>query len=58
MGGVVLIEHGKVKIHVVKPDLDKSPIKSVKEIGSILNFIELSPPAIGLGCIVSHDPVI
>lgn len=52
------MEHGKVKVHVVKPDLDKSPVGSEKEIGNILNYIELSPPAIALGCIVSHDPVI
>jgi len=58
LGGVILIENGKVKVHVVKPILAKISLKSEKELGNWLNFIELSPPSVGLGCIVSHDPVI
>jgi len=58
LGGVTLIENGKVKVHIVKPSLAKIPIKSEKELGNWLHFIELSPPLVGLGCIVSHDPVI
>lgn len=58
MGGVILIENGKVRVHVVKPSLTKTPIKSEKELGNLVHFIELSPPSVGVGCIVSHDPVI
>jgi len=58
LGGVILIENGKVKVHVIKPSLAKIPIKSEKELGNWLHFIELSPPSVGVGCIVSHDPVI
>ena len=54
----MLIENGKVKIHVIKPSLAKIPLKSEKELGDLLHFIELSPPSVGVGCIVSHDPVI
>lgn len=56
LGGVMLIENGKVKIHVIKPSLAKIPLKSEKELGDLLHFIELSPPSVGVGCIVSHDP--
>ncbi|NP_001232953.1 uncharacterized protein LOC100572956 [Acyrthosiphon pisum] len=56
LGGVILIENGKVKVHVIKPSLTKIPIKSEKELGNLLHFIELSPPLVGVGCIVSHDP--
>lgn len=55
----MLIENGKAKVHVVKPNLAKKPLKSEKDFARILvNFIEVSPPSVGLGCIVSHDPVI
>ncbi|XP_022166625.1 ester hydrolase C11orf54-like [Myzus persicae] len=43
LGGVILIENGKVKVHVIKPSLVKIPIKSEKELGNWLHFIELSP---------------
>jgi len=58
IGGVILIENGKVKVHVIKPSLAKIPLQSEKELGKLVNFIELSPPSVGVGCIVSHDPVI
>lgn len=59
LGGVMFIENGKAKVHVVKPNLAKQPLKSEKEFDTVLvNFIEVSPPSVGLGCIVSHDPVI
>jgi len=58
LGGVILIENGKVKVHVVKPSLTKIPIKSEKELGNLVHYIEISPPLVGAGCIVSHDPVI
>jgi len=58
IGGVILIENGKVKVHVIKPSLEKKPLQSEKELGKLVNFIELSPPSVGVGCIVSHDPVI
>ncbi|XP_022166596.1 ester hydrolase C11orf54 homolog isoform X2 [Myzus persicae] len=58
LGGVILIENGKVKVHVVKPSLLKIPIKSEKELSNWVHFFELSPPSVGVGCIVSHDPVI
>jgi len=58
LGGVILMENGKVKVHVVKPDLAKSPLESPNDLGKWLHFIELAPPSVGLGCIVSHDPVI
>ncbi|XP_050056367.1 ester hydrolase C11orf54 homolog [Aphis gossypii] len=56
IGGVILIENGKVKVHVIKPSLAKIPLQSEKELGKLVNFIELSPPSVGVGCIVSHDP--
>jgi len=56
IGGVILIENGKVKVHVVKPSLTKIPLNSGKELGKLVHFIELSPPSVGVGCIVSHDP--
>lgn len=57
MGGVMLMENGKVKVHVVKPDLAKAPLKSTKDLVNWLHFIELIPPSVGLGTIVSYDPV-
>lgn len=58
LGGVVLMEHGKIKVHLIKPDLAKIPLKSEKELGNWLHFIELSSPLVGVGCVVSRDPVI
>lgn len=59
LGGVMLVENGKAKVHVFKPSLAKKPIQSEKDFEKILiNFVEVSPPSVGLGCIVSHDPVI
>lgn len=52
------MENGKVKVHVVRPNLEKTPLESGKDLGNWLHFIEVSPPSVGLGCIVSHDPVI
>ncbi|KAL5235266.1 hypothetical protein ACI65C_002676 [Semiaphis heraclei] len=56
LGGVILMENGKVKVHIVKPSLPKIPMKSKIELDNWLHFIELSPPLVGVGCIVSHDP--
>lgn len=58
LGGVVLIQYGKVKVHIFKPNLAKIPLKSEKELGNWVHFIELSSPLVGIGCVVSRDPVI
>lgn len=58
MGGVVIMENGKVRVHLIRPDLAKKPIESNQDMSNLLRFFELSPPLVGLGCIVSHDPVI
>lgn len=52
------MENGKVKIHIVKPDLMKTPLKSYEEMNKWLHWVEATPPIWGAGCIVSHDPVI
>lgn len=52
------MENSKVKAHVVRPDLVKTPLESGKDLDNWIHFIEVSPPSVGLGCIVSHDPVI
>ncbi|XP_025193709.1 ester hydrolase C11orf54 homolog [Melanaphis sacchari] len=56
IGGVIFIENGKVKVHVIKPSFMKKPSKSEKELENLVHFIELSPPLAGVGCIVSHNP--
>lgn len=58
LGGVILMENGKVKIHIVKPDLMKTPLTSYKEMNKWVHYVEVTPPILGVGCIVSHDPVI
>lgn len=58
LGGVVLMENGKVKVHVVSPELDKMPLRCVEDFSSKwLTFVNLSPPIIGLGYLISKDPV-
>lgn len=52
------MENAKVKVHVVKQDFVKKPVESSNDLNKLLHFIELTPPSVGLGCIVSHDPVI
>lgn len=58
LGGVILMENGKVKIHIVKPDLMKTPLTSYEEMNKWVHFVEATPPLLGVGCIVSHDSVI
>lgn len=57
MGGVILIENGKVKVHVM-PDFSKTPLKNETDLNKWLNFFEVSSPLVGLGFLVSRDPVI
>lgn len=57
LGGVILIENGKVKVHVM-PDFSKTPLKNETDLNNWLNFFEVSTPLVGLGFLVSRDPVI
>lgn len=52
------MENGKVKLHIIKPDLVKTALMSYKELGKIFHYTEVTPPLLGVGCIVSRDPVI
>lgn len=54
----MLIENGKVKVHIFKPELGKTPLKSEKEWKNWIHFVEIPPPSVGIGCILSRDPVI
>lgn len=57
LGGVILIENGKVKVHVM-PEFSKIPLKSETELNNWLKFFNVSTPLVGLGYLVSRDPVI
>lgn len=56
MGGVILIENGKIKTHVM-PDFSKTPVNNETDLNNWLKFYEVSPPLVGLGYLISHDPV-
>ncbi|VVC29291.1 Domain of unknown function DUF1907 [Cinara cedri] len=57
LGGVMFVEKGKAKVHVFKPNLAKKPLQSEQDFEKIMiHFIEVTPPSVGLGCIVSYDP--
>ncbi|XP_050535250.1 ester hydrolase C11orf54 homolog [Daktulosphaira vitifoliae] len=55
LGGVILMENGKVNVHVM-PDFSKTPINSDDDLNKWLNFFEIPTPLVGLGYLVSHDP--
>ncbi|XP_050534413.1 ester hydrolase C11orf54 homolog isoform X3 [Daktulosphaira vitifoliae] len=55
LGGVILIETGKVKVHVM-PEFSKTPINSEDDLNKWLKFFEIPTPLVGLGYFVSHDP--
>lgn len=57
LGGVILIETSKVKVHVM-PDFSKMPLRSESDLNNWLKFFEVSTPLVALGYLVSHDPVI
>lgn len=40
------------------PDFSKTPINSDNDLNKWLNFFEIPTPLVGLGYLVSHDPVI
>lgn len=52
------MENGKVKLHIIKPGSAKTPLMAYKELGNICHYTEVTPPLLGVGCIVSRDPVI
>ncbi|XP_025416016.1 ester hydrolase C11orf54 homolog isoform X2 [Sipha flava] len=55
LGGAILIENGKVKVHVM-PEFSKTPLNTETELNNWLNFFEVSTPLVGLGYLVSNDP--
>jgi len=57
LGGVILIETTKVKVHVM-PDFSKTPLESETDLNNWLKFFEVSTPLVALGYLISHDPVI
>lgn len=52
------MENGKVKLHVVRPDLANTPLTSFMKMEKMFHYPEVRPPLLGVGCIVSRDPVI
>lgn len=57
LGGAILIENGKVKVHVM-PEFSKTPLNTETELNNWLRFFEVPTPLVGLGYLVSNDPVI
>jgi hypothetical protein len=57
LGGVILIENGKVKVHVC-PDYSKTPLDSEKKLKDWLKIYDLPTPLVCLGYVASHDAVI
>lgn len=57
LGGVIVIDNGKVKVHVM-PDFSKTPLNNETDLNNWLNFYEVPTPLVGVGFLVSHDPVI
>lgn len=55
LGGVILIETSKVKVHVMR-DFSKTPLHSETDLNNWLKFYEVDTPLVGLGYLVSHDP--
>ncbi|VDL95849.1 unnamed protein product [Schistocephalus solidus] len=56
LGGAFVLDNSKGRFHVM-PDFPKKPVDSPAKISSWLKFYEMSPPVMGVGTIVSHDPV-
>lgn len=54
---MILIENGKVKVHVM-PDFSTTPIHNETDLNNWLKFYEVPGPLVGLGYLVSRDPVI
>ncbi|XP_025421115.1 ester hydrolase C11orf54 homolog [Sipha flava] len=54
LGGVILIENGKVKVHVC-PDYSKTPLDSEKKLKDWLKIYDLPTPLVCLGYVASHD---
>lgn len=52
----MLIENGKIKTHVMQ-DFSKTPLNTETHLNNWLKFYEVSPPLVGLGYLISHDPV-
>lgn len=50
------MENGKIKTHVM-PDFSKTPVNNETDLNNWLKFYEVSPPLVGLGYLISHDPV-
>jgi hypothetical protein len=40
------------------PEFSKTPLNTETELNNWLNFFEVSTPLVGLGYLVSNDPVI
>ncbi|XP_013405405.1 ester hydrolase C11orf54 homolog isoform X2 [Lingula anatina] len=55
LGGVFLVEKGKVKIHIMR-DFSKVPLNSDEEVNKWLTFHEASAPLVVIGELISHDP--
>ncbi|KAL4107359.1 hypothetical protein QTP88_017718 [Uroleucon formosanum] len=55
LGGVILIETSKVKVHVM-PEFSKIPLHSETDLNNWLKFYEVSTPLVALGYLVSYDP--
>lgn len=55
LGGVFLIQQGKVKLHVM-PEFSKSPLNSDNDVENWLKFYEMTSPLVCLSVLVSNDP--
>ncbi|KAI0230035.1 Ester hydrolase C11orf54 [Lamellibrachia satsuma] len=53
VGGVMLLEKGKAKIHVM-PDFSEVPLNTEDDIAKWLNFYEMSAPLVCLGTFVTQ----
>lgn len=56
LGGVILIENGKVNVHVMR-DFSKTPIHTESDLNKWLKFYNVATPLVGLGYLISSDPV-
>lgn len=54
---MIVIDNGKVKVHVM-PDFSTTPLYSETDLNNWLNFFEVPTPLVGVGYLVSNDPVI
>ncbi|KAK6625401.1 hypothetical protein RUM43_005698 [Polyplax serrata] len=55
LGGVFLIQKGKVKQHVM-PDFSKQDINSEADLNNWLKFYEMDAPLIAVGTLINRDP--